>query len=107
MHASNVGEIVVVSPTRIDVLVEIAGVIEHVMRERLMSAEKLGTGRCRRLAEIYSSKLQYIVLDLMRKDPIGAYAEILPKVRHVPLNEDASFQETFVEEMSFPDKPAD
>ena len=33
----------------------------------------------------------------------GAYPEILSKVRHVSLNEDQGFQETFVEEMGFPD----
>jgi uncharacterized 2Fe-2S/4Fe-4S cluster protein (DUF4445 family) len=32
----------------------------------------------------------------------GAYPEILGKVKHVSLNEDAQFQETFVEEMVFP-----
>jgi len=32
----------------------------------------------------------------------GAYPQILAKVRHVSLNEDAHFQETFVEEMVFP-----
>jgi uncharacterized 2Fe-2S/4Fe-4S cluster protein (DUF4445 family) len=32
----------------------------------------------------------------------GAYPEMLAKVKHVPLNEDARFQETFVEEMRFP-----
>lgn len=34
----------------------------------------------------------------------GAYEQTLAKVRHVPLNEDARFQETFVEEMAFPEK---
>ncbi len=32
----------------------------------------------------------------------GSYPEILRKVRHVALNEDPHFQETYVEEMSFP-----
>jgi uncharacterized 2Fe-2S/4Fe-4S cluster protein (DUF4445 family) len=34
----------------------------------------------------------------------GAYGEILAKVKHVSLNEDARFQEIFVEEMVFPEK---
>ena len=34
----------------------------------------------------------------------GAYPQILAKVKHVSLNEDARFQETFVEEMVFPEK---
>ena len=33
----------------------------------------------------------------------GAYPQVLAKVRHVSLNEDARFQETFVEEMVFPE----
>ena len=33
----------------------------------------------------------------------GAYPEILARVKHVSLNEDAQFQETFVEEMVFPE----
>jgi uncharacterized 2Fe-2S/4Fe-4S cluster protein (DUF4445 family) len=32
----------------------------------------------------------------------GAYPRILGKVKHVSLNEEAQFQETFVEEMVFP-----
>ena len=34
----------------------------------------------------------------------GAYPEILSRVKHVSLDEDARFQETFVEEMVFPEK---
>jgi uncharacterized 2Fe-2S/4Fe-4S cluster protein (DUF4445 family) len=34
----------------------------------------------------------------------GAYPEILAKSQHVSLNEDAGFQETFVEEMVFPER---
>jgi uncharacterized 2Fe-2S/4Fe-4S cluster protein (DUF4445 family) len=34
----------------------------------------------------------------------GTYPELLAKVKHVPLNEDAQFQEIFVEEMAFPQK---
>jgi uncharacterized 2Fe-2S/4Fe-4S cluster protein (DUF4445 family) len=36
----------------------------------------------------------------------GAYPQILGKVKHVSLNEDARFQETFVEEMAFPEGEA-
>lgn len=35
-------------------------------------------------------------------DHDGAYPELLAKVRHLSLNEDARFQEVFVEEMAFP-----
>jgi flagellar protein FlaI len=66
-------------------LVEIAGVIEDVLREKLISAENLGSERCRRLAAEWSSKMQYIVLELMRKDPVGAYVETLREIRHVKI----------------------
>ena len=33
----------------------------------------------------------------------GAYSQTLAKVKHVSLNEDAGFQETYVEEMVFPE----
>ncbi len=66
-------------------LVEIARVIEDVIRERLISAENLGSRRCRRLAADWSSKMQYIVLELLRKDPVGAYAETLREIRHVKI----------------------
>jgi flagellar protein FlaI len=64
-------------------LVEIARVIEDVMREKLISAENLGSERCRHLASEWSSKLQYIVLDLLRKDPVGAYVELIREIRYV------------------------
>jgi uncharacterized 2Fe-2S/4Fe-4S cluster protein (DUF4445 family) len=37
-------------------------------------------------------------------DHDGAYPEILCAVKHVSLNEDVGFQETFVEEMLFPER---
>ena len=64
-------------------LVEIARVIEWIIRERLMSYEALGSEKCKKFHPVWHPKLQYIVLDLMRKDPIGAYAEILREIRHV------------------------
>jgi len=33
----------------------------------------------------------------------GSYAEVRRKIRHVPLNEDAQFQDIFAEEMRFPE----
>jgi type IV secretory pathway ATPase VirB11/archaellum biosynthesis ATPase len=72
-------------PDQTKMLVEIARVIEDVLRDRLISAQNLGSEKCRRLAEEWSSKLQYIVLDLMRKDPIGAYVEILREIRHIKI----------------------
>lgn len=64
-------------------LVEIAKVIEWVVRERLMSFEGLGGERCKKLHRIWYPKLQYLILELLRTDPIGSYAEVLREIRHV------------------------
>jgi type IV secretory pathway ATPase VirB11/archaellum biosynthesis ATPase len=66
-------------------LVEIARIIEDVIREKMISAENMGSERCRHLAAEFSSKMQYIVLELLRKDPIGAYVEILREIRHIKI----------------------
>ncbi|UCD06919.1 MAG: type II/IV secretion system ATPase subunit [Candidatus Aenigmatarchaeota archaeon] len=64
-------------------LVEIAKVIEWVVRERLMSYEALGSEKCKKFHSKWHPKLQYLILDILRKDPIGAYVEILREMRHV------------------------
>ncbi len=63
-------------------LVEVANVIENVIREKLLSLEKFGT-KCRRYFPEWNAKLRYIVFDLMRRDPIGAYVETLREIREV------------------------
>ncbi len=70
-------------PEQTAMLREIADIIERVIRERLISIDKLGGEGCRKIAEAFSGKLQYIVLDLMRKDPIGAYVELSREIRHL------------------------
>jgi len=63
-------------------LVEIANVIEWVIRERMMSYEALGSEKCKKFHSAWHPKLQYLILDVMRKDPIGAYVEIMREIRH-------------------------
>lgn len=63
-------------------LVEIANVIEWVIRERMMSYEALGSEKCKKFHSTWHPKLQYLILDVMRKDPIGAYVEIMREIRH-------------------------
>ncbi|HDD72708.1 MAG TPA: hypothetical protein ENG00_01295, partial [Candidatus Aenigmarchaeota archaeon] len=63
-------------------LVEIARVIENIIRERLISFRGFDE-RCRRYYPEWSSKVQYIVFDLMRRDPIGSYVETIREIRHV------------------------
>lgn len=66
-------------------LVEIANVIEWVIRERMMSYEALGSEKCKKFHSIWHPKLQYLILDVMRKDPIGAYVEIMREIRHAKM----------------------
>ena len=58
------------------------GRIEWVIRERMMSYEALGSEKCKKFHSIWHPKLQYLILDVMRKDPIGAYVEIMREIRH-------------------------
>jgi len=64
-------------------LVEIAKVIEWIIRERMMSYEALGSEKCKKFHSRWHPKLQYLILDLLRKDPIGAYVELIREIRHV------------------------
>jgi type IV secretory pathway ATPase VirB11/archaellum biosynthesis ATPase len=63
-------------------LVEIARVIENIIRERLLSLEILGS-KCRRHFPEWNSTLRNLVFDLMRRDPIGAYVETVREIRDV------------------------
>ena len=62
-------------------LLEIALALDGIIREGVISAESLGGEYCRFFLPTWNSKLQYIVFDRMRKDPIGAYVEILRELR--------------------------
>ncbi len=63
-------------------LVEIARMIEEIVRERVISLANLEKG-CERYFPKWSARLQYIVINLLRKDPIGAYAELLRDIRKI------------------------
>ncbi len=62
-------------------LAEIAHVLETIIRERLIANPELAEGSCQKLFGEWNKRLQYIVLDLLHKDPIGAYVEILREMR--------------------------
>ncbi len=69
--------------SQVKLLTEVAGVIEYALREKLLSYAAIAPGECRRCYPEWSSRLQYIVLDLMRKDPIGAYVELVRCTREM------------------------
>ncbi len=71
-------------PEQVKMLVEIANVIEECVREDLVRVE-VASDRGGKLAKKWSERIQYIVLDLMRRDPIGAYVEIIREIRHITI----------------------
>ncbi len=73
-------------PEQTKMLVEIARVIEDVVRERLMSTVKVKDNVQRKLYPEMNARLQSIVLNTLRRDPVGAYVEIIREIRHARIN---------------------
>jgi len=65
------------------ILLEVAQVIEQVFREGVMEDKKVFSRKCSRYLSPYSKKVQYIVFDLMKKDPIGAYVTLVRLLREL------------------------
>ena len=70
-------------PEQTEMLVEIARVIEDIVRERLMTRLKIRDNIQRKLYPELNARLQNIVVNLMRRDPIGAYVEIVREIRRL------------------------
>ncbi|MFQ5648007.1 MAG: ATPase, T2SS/T4P/T4SS family, partial [Candidatus Aenigmatarchaeota archaeon] len=68
---------------QVKMLVEIADIIDFAMRERLIDYSRMGSEECRRCYPDWSKELQRIVFDLLRRDPVGAYVEVLREARTV------------------------
>ena len=66
-------------PEQVRMLLEIVEVIEQVYREKYLS--HMGPADCRPFFSEWSSKLQYIIIELLRTDPIGSYVEIKREIR--------------------------
>ncbi len=66
---------------QVKLLREIANVIEELIRGKIISRKNLGGEECERCYPGRLQKLQYIILDLMRRDPIGAYVECVREIR--------------------------
>lgn len=69
-------------PEQASILVEIAKVIEDVVREKLISYANMGSDACRRFFTDWVARMQYIVVNLLRRDPIGAYVEVAREIRN-------------------------
>ena len=70
-------------PDQTEMLVEIAQVIEDVVRERLMSRLRASDNIQKKIYPALNSRMQEIVLNLLRRDPIGAYVELLREIRRI------------------------
>jgi len=86
----NVGSIVLAkereyeySEDQVKMLLEIANVIESVVRERVISYSKLKPETCGRCYPEFPQRIQYIAINLLRRDPIGAYAELVREGREL------------------------
>ena len=69
------------SGEQIEMLREIARIIEDIVRERLISYEKLKPEICGRCYPDFPQRMQYIAINLLRRDPIGAYVELVREGR--------------------------
>ncbi len=68
---------------QVRMLLEVADLIRELIREKFFSKKNMGSGQCTRCYPEWSARLQYIILDLMRKDPIGAYVETIREIRNI------------------------
>ena len=73
------------SGEQIVMLREIAGLIEDVVREKLISYSRLKPEVCGKCYADFSQRMQYIVINLLRRDPIGAYVELLREGRSLKI----------------------
>ncbi|MEE9323030.1 MAG: type II/IV secretion system ATPase subunit [Candidatus Aenigmarchaeota archaeon] len=71
------------SGEQVNMLVEIARVIEDVVREKLISYSTLRPETCGKCYPDFPQKMQYIAINLLRRDPIGAYVELVREEREL------------------------
>ncbi len=72
-------------PDQTKMLVEISNVIEDVVRERLTGRIKAADNLQKRMIPEMNARVQEIVLNLLRRDPIGAYVEVIREMRRVKI----------------------
>ncbi|MDI6825806.1 MAG: ATPase, T2SS/T4P/T4SS family [Candidatus Aenigmarchaeota archaeon] len=64
-------------------LIEIAEVYDKLMnREKIMSFARVGSEKCERCFPKRLAELQFLLSEMLRKDPIGAYVKINRMIRH-------------------------
>ena len=68
---------------QVRMLSEIASLMEWIMREKLITSCNMTDPQCAQYYPSALSNLQHIVTDMIRKDPIGAYVEIIREIRRI------------------------
>jgi len=71
------------SGEQVKMLVEIANVIESIIRERLISYSNLKPDTCGKCYPKFPSSMQNIAINLIRRDPVGAYVELIREGREL------------------------
>jgi len=65
-------------------LVEIANVFNKLLNEdKILNISRVTTGKCDRCTAKWYADLQFLVLDMIRRDPIGAYVKVTRTIRHI------------------------
>ena len=73
------------SGEQVKMLIEIARVIEDVIREKLTSYSTLRPETCGKCYPDFPQKMQYIAINLLRRDPVGAYVELVREGRELAI----------------------
>ncbi|MBN2101521.1 MAG: type II/IV secretion system ATPase subunit [Candidatus Aenigmarchaeota archaeon] len=68
---------------QVEILKEIAVIMENLLREKFISVANLGGEACSRYYPALADRLHYIVIELLRKDPVGAYVETIREMRNL------------------------
>ncbi len=68
---------------QVKMLIEIARVIEDVVREKLISYSALRPEECGKCYPDFPQRMQYIAINLLRRDPVGAYVELTREGREL------------------------
>lgn len=81
-------------------LAEIANALDEIVKgRRLLRISNLAAPNCERHIQYRNQKMQEIILDLMRRDPIGTYVEILREIRRntIMMRKDAYHQACYAQ----------
>ena len=71
------------SGEQVKMLLEIARIIEDIVREKTISYSTLKPETCGRCYPDFSQRMQYIAINLLRRDPVGAYVELIREAREL------------------------